>query len=182
MKLKSRSFECPDCEGVFTVLMEDTDPFPSFCQCCGTSMTDAPIMLPSTFRVGDWRNKTQDKVFRQMEASSIQRAKDAADMAGVPESEMAHLKITDMKDNLRTGDTSFVAPKSQVPMPSVPAQNIPLVAQSAGQATARLAMTQGAEAGPHGNMARERIVKGHAMRQAVVQRNGQEGAYSPTRK
>jgi hypothetical protein len=48
--------------------------------------------------------KNNDKVYRDMEAASIVRAEMAAEAAGVPVSEMSHLKITNMRDNTREGE------------------------------------------------------------------------------
>lgn len=48
--------------------------------------------------------KAADGVYRQMETASQYRAERAAEMAGVPVSEMADLRITNLRDNLRQGD------------------------------------------------------------------------------
>jgi hypothetical protein len=50
-------------------------------------------------------SSTPDKVFREMEEKSIARAEAAASMAGVPVAEMSHLKITDLRDNVKDGET-----------------------------------------------------------------------------
>jgi hypothetical protein len=49
--------------------------------------------------------KATDKVYRDMETASIHRAEEAARMAGVPVSEMSHLKITNLRDNVHEGET-----------------------------------------------------------------------------
>jgi hypothetical protein len=51
-----------------------------------------------------------DRTYRMMEEGSIQRAKMAAAETGLPESEFAHLKITNMKDNLREGEIAAMEP------------------------------------------------------------------------
>jgi len=81
------------------------DPYPEFCPHCGVEFEKDPgdvISLPALHSI---TSKTPDKVFRDMEAKSIQRAEAAAAMAGVPVSEMSHLKITDLRDNVRPGET-----------------------------------------------------------------------------
>lgn len=54
--------------------------------------------------------KSMDKTYRDMEAASIERAQRAASLAGVPESAMSHLKITNMKDptSVREGESSAI--------------------------------------------------------------------------
>ena len=47
-----------------------------------------------------------DKVYRDMERASEGRAEQAAEMAGVPVSEMSHLKITNMRDNVQVGESA----------------------------------------------------------------------------
>jgi hypothetical protein len=51
--------------------------------------------------------KGPDRLYRDMEAKSEYRAQQAAAMAGMSAAEVSHLKMTDMKDGLREGDTAF---------------------------------------------------------------------------
>jgi hypothetical protein len=48
--------------------------------------------------------KANDKVYRDIEVGSEVRAQAAADMVGVPVSDMSSLKITDLKSTVREGD------------------------------------------------------------------------------
>jgi DNA-directed RNA polymerase subunit RPC12/RpoP len=57
--------------------------------------------------------RSEEQVFRAMEAGSIQRAEMAAADLGVPVAEMSNLKITNMRDNPKPGETSAVIPMSQ---------------------------------------------------------------------
>jgi hypothetical protein len=50
--------------------------------------------------------KANDGVYRELERSSEVRAQMAADMAGVPVSEMSHLKVTNIRDNTRAGEVA----------------------------------------------------------------------------
>ena len=55
-----------------------------------------------------------DKVYRAEEAASEKRAEQAAEMAGVPVSEMSGLKITNMRDNMREGDVAAIPVQNDV--------------------------------------------------------------------
>lgn len=57
--------------------------------------------------------RSEEQVFRAMEAGSITRAEMAASDLGVPVSEMSNLKITNLKDNPKQGEISAVVPMSQ---------------------------------------------------------------------
>jgi hypothetical protein len=50
--------------------------------------------------------KANDGVYRELERSSEIRAQLAAEMAGVPVSEMSHLKVTNLRDNTRSGEVA----------------------------------------------------------------------------
>src|SRR5262252_1727992 len=68
------------------------------CPYCGHEADepdDTVIPMPS---LRSATTKATDKVYRDMETASIQRAEQAASMAGVPVSEMSHLKITNLRD------------------------------------------------------------------------------------
>ena len=104
-----QSFRCPDCDGVFEWHMHHSNPLPLYCPLCASYVGDDPpteTFTPKAPSIG--RHRSADAVYRAMEEGSIQRAKLAAEMTGVSESEMSHLKITDMKDNLRAGDIAAI--------------------------------------------------------------------------
>ena len=89
--------------------------WPDECPNCANDMAlpdgDA-VTLPA---FNSWRAKANDKVYRDIEAASIERAREAASIAGVPEAEMSHLKITNLNDrrdaetNAITTDTAAAA-------------------------------------------------------------------------
>src|ERR1700731_795905 len=91
------SAKCPDCKGKFP--WEPTKGYPKACPLCGfdTSIDEdaTAIVLPAFLSAG---SKANDKLYRDMEKGSEFRAQAAADMAGVPVSEMSSLKITALND------------------------------------------------------------------------------------
>jgi hypothetical protein len=58
--------------------------------------------------------KANDGVYRELERSSEVRAQMAADMAGVPVSEMSHLKVTNIRDNTRPGEVAAMPVVNEV--------------------------------------------------------------------
>jgi hypothetical protein len=91
------SAKCPECEKKFP--WNPVDGYPKACPHCGfdTSIDESAsaIVLPAFLTV---KSKANDKLYRDMEKGSEFRAQAAADMAGVPVSEMSGLKITDLND------------------------------------------------------------------------------------
>lgn len=172
--MKSRTWACPDCDGQFTTVMDDRDGPPKFCTLCGNDMAADIEAIPNFSRIGKAVNQSQDKVFRQMESASIARAEEAAEVAGVPVSEMSHLKLTNQKDNLREGDTSFITP--QMPAPSA---NVNALPNSAG-ATMAAQMRQSGQGGA-GHKVMD-MLKGaggmnHSQRARAMQKAGQMGTF-----
>lgn len=98
---------CPLCREAFP--WAPGAAFPERCQVCkqriGHDRDDDDIVMP--FVRSNGRTASVDKVYRDMEAGSEIRAQAAADMAGVPVSEMAGLKITNMNDR---HDAEIAAP------------------------------------------------------------------------
>lgn len=94
--------KCSECKGKFKWEGE----WPNHCPLCGYDMSlpdDNVIRMPSLRSASTDLN---DKLYRDMERGSEQRAHLAAEAAGVPVSEMSHLKITNMRDNVREGESS----------------------------------------------------------------------------
>lgn len=83
--------------------------FPDYCACCGKYIghgrDDDDIVMP--FIRTNGKSASVDKVYRDMEAGSEFRAQMAAEQAGVPVSEMAGLKITNLNDRR---DAEIAAP------------------------------------------------------------------------
>lgn len=94
--------KCPGCKSAFP--WDTTAGWPRFCPLCSydTSMDDNPEVAAP--HIGTLKGKSGDQVYRQMEQASERRVEAAAEMAGVDKSEMSSLKITNLRDNLRTGD------------------------------------------------------------------------------
>jgi hypothetical protein len=92
--------QCPECANKFyskTVY--------GVCPHCGHEAEepdDTVIPMPA---LRSATTKATDKVYRDMETASIHRAEEAARVAGVPVSEMSHLKITNLRDNVKEGET-----------------------------------------------------------------------------
>lgn len=173
-----RKYECPDCGGVFTHLHESTngveDPPPSFCAKCGNYMGVEPQSVPGFGAIRTAKNQSIDNVYRMSERMSEQRAEAAADMAGVPKSEMSHLKVTDMKDNMRQGDIAAVTP----PPRAAPPPGFGFAANAAEYAKTTQA---GPGAGQHGLTAAQMIKQNHAVTAAVAQRSGEIGRHAQGR-
>ena len=102
------ALKCPDCRKKFPWDKETR--FPRFCPLCksdlGDDRADDDIPMPMILHS---KSKTFDKVYRDMEKGSEFRAQAAAELAGCSASEMSNLKITNMKDNVREGESSDVA-------------------------------------------------------------------------
>lgn len=125
-----RKYQCPECNGLFTYLHhpnEDVDPVRD-CPLCGYTIRDdvdnvytQAITAPVIHKQ---ENKSADIVYRAMENASAVRAEEAANALGVSVSDVADMKITDMKDNLREGDVAAMPTTARAPepvaMPPVP--------------------------------------------------------------
>jgi hypothetical protein len=98
---------CPSCRKKFP--WDTALGYPKACPLCAYAMghnrADDDIVIPFIRTV---KTTQADKVYRDMEAASEVRAQQAADMAGVPVSEMADLKITDLRSTMRPGDVAAV--------------------------------------------------------------------------
>src|SRR5215469_1419802 len=101
--------QCPKCANKF-----HSKTVYGVCPHCGYEAEepdDTVIPMPS---LRSATTKATDKVYRDMETASIHRAEQAAAMAGVPVSEMSHLKITNLRDNVRNGETYAMPVKNAV--------------------------------------------------------------------
>jgi len=82
--------------------------YPTHCECCKQFIgipADAPELATPYISTQQKRGNT-DAIYRDMENKSVARAQMAAADAGVSASEMSHMKMTDMKDGLREGDSA----------------------------------------------------------------------------
>jgi hypothetical protein len=127
---------------------------------------------PASPLIAKPQNQSLDKTFRAMEKASYERAEEAASMLNVPVSEVADIRMTNMKDNVREGDTSAIMPTPK----AVPAA-APMTVNTVGAATA--AMTrQGPLAGAGTGFLDSKIRRNHVATARAVQLNGQQGSYS----
>ena len=76
-------------------------------------MTGDPTVVPFFSRVGKAENQTLDKTYRQIESSSHARAEQAAEEFGGKASDYDQIRVNNMKDNIREGESSYIAPPSQ---------------------------------------------------------------------
>jgi hypothetical protein len=102
------TYKCPVCGGKFDFLHHPSDePPPDYCQIksCGAFVGEPEKVPVLHLSLKTKHSKVPDSVYRGMEAASEARAADAAEMLGVDKKEMSDLKITDMKDNTREGES-----------------------------------------------------------------------------
>lgn len=171
---KYKHYRCPDCSQVFEWLhtLADLSDLPETCPKCGSWVSEAePTFVPKAPRIG--KIDSPEMVYRSMEAASIERSKQAAAVLGIPESETAHMKMTDMKDSLREGDIAAVT--RPTPTSTFMQQNSAAVEQ------ARIAGAQFAantRVGPFpgaGDRARQNVGAMHAEMVAQMVASGKRG-------
>ncbi len=96
---------CPFCRGAFP--WEAALPFPKVCPLCaeeiGIPDRGQVIQMPS---LRSAKTKATDKTYRDIEAGSEIRVERAAELTGAAKEDMASLKISDMRDNMRAGDVA----------------------------------------------------------------------------
>src|SRR5215472_4902554 len=97
--------QCPECANKFY-----SDSVWGMCPHCGYQAEEPDDTVISLPALRSATTKATDKVYRDMETASIHRAEQAAAMAGVPVSEMSHLKITNLRDNVQNGETYAMPP------------------------------------------------------------------------
>lgn len=66
---------------------------------------DGVIVIAAPFLRSARMNQV-DKTYRELETSSEARAEAAAHFAGVPMSEMSHMKVTNLRDNTKPGEVA----------------------------------------------------------------------------
>lgn len=107
------ALRCPDCRQAFK--WEPTKPDPRHCPLCQADLGEPPadnvIAIPAFLSA---KTKAGDAIYRQAEAASQVRAEKAAELAGCDVSEMASLKITDMRSTTHQGDVAAVPVVNEV--------------------------------------------------------------------
>jgi hypothetical protein len=156
------ALRCPECRKTFK--WEPTKPDPRFCPLCDADMGEPPdadvISIPAFLSA---KTKATDKVYRDHESASMVRVEKAAELAGVPVSEMASLKITDIKGGTHEGDIAAM------PVVNAVTQQMDAINARGGQVgwqgTAGVEYSGAVQQGPFPNM-------GAKMRTAIHQANG----------
>lgn len=109
--LKSLTYQCPECSGSFRQLVEvGVDGPPRYCPKCGFDseggeQMEEGLAMP---HIGKSIKGVVDNMHREMEAGADFRAAMAQDQFGLDSSEASMMKLGDMKDGLRAGDTSNI--------------------------------------------------------------------------
>lgn len=185
-----RTFRCPDCNGIFvSYALTPNEPPPSECYLCHRSMKTRKKRIikkvrqeqqefnPST-SVRRVASKSADAVYRAMESSSESRQEMAAEKLGVNKSSLSAMKITDMKDGLRAGDSSFKAPTPATDLMGA-VTTLPTLGngnQSFQSNGAEFAKAVGTGPMPFaGNRMREMITSGHASNASATVASGRKG-------
>jgi len=99
---------CPFCRAAFP--WEAALPFPKVCPLCAEEIGipdrgDNGVVMPF---IRSAKMKATDKTYRDIEAGSEERVNYAAEMTGSTKEDMASLKISDMRDNMKAGDVAAV--------------------------------------------------------------------------
>lgn len=110
--------KCPHCETKFRCEFgtKDGQGWPDYCpnKKCGVYMgldDKDEVVLPMILHSS---SKSYDKLYRDMEAGSEMRAKIAADQLGCSVADVSGIKITNMKDNPKEGESSVMEPVNPV--------------------------------------------------------------------
>ena len=106
------------CEFCHEVFVHTGSSFPDECPLCHAyvGLDGKPeVTLPA---ISLKSNRAPDDLYRQMERGAEHRMQLAAEATGSPVSDFAHMKQTNMKDNLREGDTSAAVFKPPADMPA----------------------------------------------------------------
>lgn len=105
----TKDLRCPSCAGIFPWLFMNAQDTPKFCPLCGFNVeNDEPDAMPSAPHIDDSAiKKAVDQTYRATEEGSQHRAHMAREM-GADQSEADSLKITNMRDNAKQGETSDI--------------------------------------------------------------------------
>lgn len=117
--------------------------WPSYCPKCGEYIgMDGKDDVVMPF-ISQARNLGADRVYRDMEQKSVLRAQIAQEEYGLSSADAASMKITNLRDHLRTGDTANVPVVNDVTraMDSAPQGAM-------GMSTMGVQLSQGTRRGP----------------------------------
>lgn len=157
------ALRCPDCRKTFP--WNPSNKFPRYCLLCDADMgeeTDDDVICLPAF-LSD-KTKSIDNSARQMMDSSNVRAEKAAELAGVPVSEMSDLKITDLRSTTHAGDIAMPVVSNAVTqhMDAMRARGLPTGFEAGPNAAEYSGAVQ---TGPHPNV-------GAKMRKMIHEGNG----------
>jgi hypothetical protein len=93
----------------------EADPLPRYCAQCGydSEGEDIPEAVTAP-HIAKTIGKTVDDMYRGMEEGAEHRAAMAMEQFGLDKDESAQLKITNMRDDIHTGDTSDIPVKNEI--------------------------------------------------------------------
>ena len=187
----SRHVSCEDCGGSFWQTIERrSDPYPDECPLCADAVipwNKRPKMSPNIAKMveegrgpatGNAYAKAGDKVYRDLEASSAHQSVMAAQALGVDPSETAHMKVTNMKDGMKAGETSAILPPNPVADAMARGQNTGFVANPTGPGGQKISL--GTSSGIVESV-RQGIVANHQNAARSVVKRGEEGRYGTKR-
>jgi hypothetical protein len=148
---------CPDCGQTFK--WPGGQAWPDFCPHCRAPVSKGSDEIAMPF-IRSAKTKANDALYRQMEDASEQRAQEAASMLNVPVSDVSDLKITNMRDGMKPGDTAFIPVQNDVSR----LMDNPGMVAAQQQALAYAANTRvGPEVG-HANYTQNLITREHSRR------------------
>lgn len=124
-----RSYQCPDCGGVFKFLHHpNAAPPPDECELCHASMLESePVFVAQAPRIATAGGQKHDQVYRQLETASEARAELMAEHGGGSASDYSHTKITNLSDSRYQGDVAAVIQPPANPVQSFMAQQAPAI-------------------------------------------------------
>lgn len=182
---KIARYKCPSCSGEFEYMHHPNpkdDPAPRFCPLCGfdTQADDSEGLQPPTPTAPHLRSnreKSANATYRAMEEGSNFRAEMAREQ-GLDTEAANGLKITDMKTNLREGDTADMPVSNEVTrqMDTINAR----VPGSVGfqGAESGIAYSQNVTQGPHPNAGARAMVSLRSKHREFTAGAGHAGATS----
>lgn len=105
------SLECDACGQVDNYLSDGPhDLMPDACRFCGVSATDNLTEMPPKLNIHGWRTKSKDMTYRNFEKQAEHNMHVAHEQTGVDYKDLAGMKITNMRSDIREGETAAVAP------------------------------------------------------------------------
>jgi hypothetical protein len=173
-------YACPDCAGKFRWPFGETPPL--YCPLCSAYVGEEKgEFTPKAPMIRTEGNQLHDKLYRDMEKASIERADQAYEIGGGERSDYTHMHMTDMRDNVKEGEVSAVTRANPVQRfmqqhPQAPVGRQPNAEGFAAMAHAPLVMPDGRQINgyPHaGAHAAGSIQETHTNLVRAMQAHGQ---------